>query len=109
MAIDLDKLEALHAKATSGEWASRREGSGYEHEDEFLSEIGDGVQVSGTAICVAWSERVDSEFIAASHNAMPALLAELRLLREFERRVRSRWPMMLKLELCWLDEQRKAE
>ena len=130
--FDIDRLEALHAAATPGEWESRHYGTCYEDDEDFLNEIGDGVQVASTAINLASCDRADSYFIAASHNAMPELIAELRQLREFERRVRrilddifshraeDLHPSTLVYSanavdetignnLKWLDEQRKAE
>ena len=58
---ELDRLEELHVAATPGVW--RPEGA------DVSADIGD--------VCYD-ADDIDAETIAAAHNALPALLAEVR-------------------------------
>lgn len=73
--IDLDKLEQLHANATPGPWTT----------SPFLDtyEIRDAGDVLRADRCGP----LDAEWIAAMHNAAPALIAELREARATIERV----------------------
>ena len=78
--INISEARELFTKTTQGEWVPRRDMSheyGDDEEEDFLSEIADGVQVDGTAVCVAWCERDDSIWVAKAHNDYPAMLDEL--------------------------------
>ena len=101
MAVDIDKLEALHAASTQNEWLAKQ----YEGmTDKWL--------VNPEIILADW------RFCCASHNEMPEILAELRLLREFEKQIRDDddGPVrfgdasdVIECATGWLDEQRKAK
>lgn len=75
---DLDTLDAQYAAATPGEWHVPCAGvRGY-----ALGEVYSG---DAREPCVeTWSSQAgaDAEWIAAIHNAYPALVAELRALRQ---------------------------
>ena len=117
MPIDIDKLEALHAATTTGEW--RTIADSFNPPEHFIVS-GDGVfgseQIAGPS--AAMTVNADYDFIAASHNELPAILSELRLLREFERLVRNAddsgqrdaefVAADAEAAIRWLDEQRKA-
>ena len=97
MPVDIEKLEALHAKATQGEWRARR----YEGTED-------------TSIVSPEMMFADWLFICSLNNEMPALISELRQLREFESIVKSEnifAPGRSDVrEACrYLDEQRKVE
>lgn len=87
--INTTESRELFAKTTQGEWSSRRdEDLVYDDDDEdsFQSEIGDGVNVDGTAVCVAWCERENAKWIAFAHNNWPAIFDTIeRQAREIER------------------------
>ena len=121
MAIDIDKLEALYTQATPGEWVVDDLGDKFFDETNHKWGIG---SKSCTTHRVAKIEglgdkpRATADFIAASHNELPAILAELRLLRELERRAilanDDELPAgptcrMLREAIEWLDEQRKVK
>ena len=86
--VDLDHLEKLHAEATQGEWT-----------DYCWSDV---IAITRGAVKVdTQSEQVhicemrrgpagdaDCRAIAATHNALPALIAEVRALRAFVQEVR---------------------
>lgn len=80
--LDLDKLEKLYAEATKGEWThTPDDGSGYGDKiqpDIACSWVGGG-GINGSD---------NAALIVALHNAFPALLDELRALREVEAEVR---------------------
>lgn len=71
--VDLDHLEKLHAAATQGEWRIDEDGN--------LVVDRASRKKSYVADC-AWAEDPDGLYIAATHNALPALIAEVRALRE---------------------------
>lgn len=76
MGVDLDKLQALHAATTPGEWIGN-----YNDENEVAVD---------KHTPVAWFQfggqgQSDSEFTAAIHNAFPVLVEELEHLREHKR------------------------
>lgn len=119
--VDIEKMEALHAATTPGAWhfVKRFECSHQEYlyagsnhgENEYdvietAIEYADEITTRASLIV----KECDADFIAASHNEMPALLRELRLLREFERRVRESDAMSITTyEACeWLDDQRNT-
>ena len=58
---DLDLLEGLHVAATPGPWRWR----------------GSGVRADAGDVCCG-ADGIDAGTIAAAHNALPALLAEVR-------------------------------
>jgi hypothetical protein len=72
--VDLDALDALHAAATPGEFSFgvRDDGSAWYSIGLPLSE-----HIQGDIYC----DRHNLKFIAALHNAYPAIAAELRALR----------------------------
>jgi len=81
---EIKQLDELHAKTTQGEWdASHPRRSGSEH-----------VYCDGEMIadCCKEPPRTECEsnavYIAAIHNAWPAISAELKRLRDFEAAVR---------------------
>ncbi|MDH6282879.1 hypothetical protein [Prescottella agglutinans] len=114
--IDLDKLEQVHAKATPGEWAAynmaddsfdTEDGEGWwwvwvagrkDYAGVFRMDNGpsnkaapDG-EIAQARIADHDSgipERNDAKWIAAIHNAAPALIAELREARATIERVRA--------------------
>lgn len=64
---ELDRLEELHAAATRGPWLS------------------DGADVTSDAGDVCYdADDCDAYYIASAHNALPALLAEVRECRARE-------------------------
>ena len=94
--VDLDRLDALFAKATSGEWFVQ---NGHRHREQTCAALHDG---KGRVICdtlnaedtmifeepdegsvyyVEGSRVNDLQFCAEVHNDFPALAAELRTLR----------------------------
>lgn len=67
--IDLDHLEKLHAEATQGEW-------------EYDPQLGTVHGSYRIIVCeVDDTAGADAAYIAATHNALPALIAEVRLAR----------------------------
>lgn len=81
--IDLDQLEQAHAKATEGEW-DWEEGTGvYSHNNA------DGLGYTSVAESGHRVRDHDAVWIAAIHNAAPALIAELREARAAIERVRA--------------------
>lgn len=78
--IDLDALEALEKAATEGPWEVRAD-----HTEPRLNTIWTSEGQIGTLIartCFAPASVQNAELIAATRNALPALLAELRESRE---------------------------
>ena len=84
--VDLDALEAAHKKATPGEWEAHRY-SNYSGWSVYAPEVG----------CIAerWystgqQDEIprNDQFIVMVHNALPALIAELRQLRAWEAHMR---------------------
>lgn len=83
--VDLDALDALHAKATPGPWVAE-----WNDHDDHEAGI-DIIQRRGLkggcrVALVEWDLheeciRFDAELIAALHNAYPAMAAEIRALR----------------------------
>ena len=73
--IDLDALEAAMARATPGEWWS----------DKSTVRTHDGMPLAFCAgtTGIPYGERAAAHFIALAHNALPALIAELRELRAY--------------------------
>ena len=69
MASDLDELERLHAAATPGKWEVSAD-------DGIIATSGLSLPAS------VWGKARNMFAIAATHNALPGLLAELRALRE---------------------------
>ena len=71
--VDLDALEAAHKKATPGEWWA----------DKTTVRTHDGMPIAFSAgtTGIPHGEKSASQFIALAHNALPALIAELRQLR----------------------------
>lgn len=90
--LDLPTLDALHARCTPGKWEAWC-GSGWPREWASLTGISDeevvwpirseGAGESAEPLCVALSA-ADQEFIAATHNAYPALSARIRDLEASE-------------------------
>jgi len=78
--LDLNKLRQLHAASTPGEWESVLGYCGA-RQQRFLrrDSISDGLLIGHDADC---------NFIAAAHNAMPALLDELEAARELSTHLR---------------------
>ena len=88
MSYDLEALKALHAKATQGEWHLL---------DEYTTlQISDSKTHTNDAAIVHWSgfdsisskplskRKANARYIAALHNAFPAILAELERGRRYE-------------------------
>lgn len=115
---DIDRLAELHAKTTQIEW--RTIADSYTPPEWFVVA---GPGIFGQEIITGPSEPItenhDFAFIAAAHNELPHLLAELRRLREFEATVRTEWDKLnvnglllmesnLMRAIEKLDEQRKA-
>jgi len=73
----ITEARELFAKTTQGEYISRHRGSEHYEEEEFAAEIGDGVQIEGTAFCVAWCERGDAEFFSYAHNHWQEMLGTI--------------------------------
>jgi hypothetical protein len=81
---DLDALSALAEKATPGPWHQGREGNGYEStRDVYFGREPDSERSLDIATYI-WSDK-DAALIAASRDAIPALIAYA---REREERVR---------------------
>ncbi len=81
----LAALDSLHAAATNGEW--------YASPDGFID-----VPVSRTKakqVCRAEKQN-DAEYIAAAHNALPALLDELEEAREAVSEESNRWVSVIR-------------
>ena len=99
--IDLDALEAALAKATPGPW---RRGS----RDEYVViHLDHGYIVCDEDPEDDNAERVeaDTDTIIAAHNALPALIAELRELRSYRAEVEAIMPTMQML-LDFYDDAR---
>jgi hypothetical protein len=86
--IDLDELQRLLDAATPGEWLAH---SAYiSHDDGSWSitstnsamEVVDGYSDPSMGDNSVRLSRADAEFIAVAHNALPALIVEVRRLRE---------------------------
>lgn len=75
MTTKLDRLRALHAAATPGDWFTPDcEGS-----ETVTSDEGDEIANCATKLCS--SGQADADSIAATHNALPSLLACVDALR----------------------------
>lgn len=99
--VDLDALEAALAKATPGPW---RRGSRH---DYVVVHLDDGYIVADEDIEDDSPERVeaDTDAIISAHNALPALIAEVRQLRQ--EAARARWCEENKADVSWLDTSRR--
>lgn len=75
--IDLDALEAALVKSTPGEWKSRRGYIGTPNHMSYIGQMRDGAGFWG----IDEMSVSNADFIALAHNALPALIAELRELR----------------------------
>ena len=88
MSYDIEALKALHAQATQGEWHLL---------DEYTTlQISDSKTHTNDAAIVHWSgfdsisskplskRKANARYIAALHNAFPAILAELERGRRIE-------------------------
>ena len=76
---DLIALEQLVAAAQTGPWVSHVEGREHESGSSFImtgsgATRGNNIELSGATIA-------DQDFIAAARQAVPLLIAEVRLLR----------------------------
>lgn len=77
MTTDLDHLEKLHREATGGsKWVTA------ECEGGTSQVYSPSVGPCRVVVSIAETRPCDARYIAAAHNAMPALIAELRALRE---------------------------
>jgi hypothetical protein len=81
--LDLDNLEQLHAAATPGPWERR------ENDPMFADLVVAPNEPFGRHIPAEAHQPEDAEWIAAIHNAAPALIAELREARATIERVRA--------------------
>lgn len=68
--VDLAELRRLHEAATKGDWVA-----------DYESKVGTRCILKGDAIQTFPMPAADAVFIAAAHNALPALLDELERLR----------------------------
>ena len=120
--LDLDKLEALEKAATPGPWGLQTE----KEMGDYGSVIGEYLTGIGTRLCevVVYNDDYgnqvvhNGQLIAALRNAAPALLAEVRQLREHNQRLRESLREMLNqyadevFEIGWVkrlhDEARAA-
>lgn len=80
---ELDRLEGLHAAATPGPWKPSEYGSANEIDGDGAHAVLEGGPVNCMAYCYGGSSVVefseeDHAVTIAAHNALPALLAELR-------------------------------
>ena len=92
---DLAEWERLAAAATPGPWRQDPGGRAGARFDDVLA---DGSNIA------EWIEPADAAFIAASRTALPALVAEVRRLREALEQVRGHHP----LATGWRDIARAA-
>lgn len=81
---DLDAMEARADAATAGPWESSIEGRDHESGDSFIStgelaEVGPDMYVSLEGVP---APAEDLDFIAASRQDVPRLVAEIRRLRQ---------------------------
>lgn len=91
MMVDIEKLRALLAAATPGPWkASIYYDDGQPSGVDVESESGSVCDVRGRQLATE-----DAAFIAASRDALPALLAEVERLRAENAQLRAR-----KAEMC---------
>ena len=97
--VDLDKLEALEKAATPGPWELQTE----REMGDYGSVIGEYLTGIGTRLCevVVYNDDYgnqvvhNAQLIAVLRNAAPALLAEVRQLREANQRLRESLTEML--------------
>jgi len=110
MGVNLDELERLYREATPGEWKSEPVQQG----GKPYATMVEAWQFIEPNVCSLWAERgknyTDGEYIAALHNAFPALLA---LARDGER-YRERFSTsetggLLVAENAAIDAARKGE
>jgi hypothetical protein len=71
---DLNEIEQRHRLATSGPWESFIEGRDHLSGDSFIRTGGEDIHLSGAT-------QADQDFIAAAYRDIPALIAEIRVLR----------------------------
>jgi len=85
--VDLDHLEAKRAAATQGEWRTYSEpgvrwddpmACGYDSREHHR---GAPYYCTGPRCDTSEAAEADAKYIAATHNALPALIAEVRRLR----------------------------
>jgi hypothetical protein len=90
--VDLDALMRLHGETVQGEWKACRactgRGSGCRivwapDGNHTIFESGDAAEVPTTGT------PADAAFVVAAHNSLPALVAEVRALREVAEAARS--------------------
>jgi hypothetical protein len=99
--VDLNALEAALAKATPGKWVRRSSG---------ISACAiDSIAENGNSKYLGEFYGPDlvenAIFIVSAHNALPALVAELRELRQ--EADRARWCEQMKANVSWSDISRR--
>jgi hypothetical protein len=72
---ELDEMEARAAAATAGPWKSFIEGRDHWGGSDFIRTEGEDIELNGAT-------KADQDFIAASREDVPRLIAEVRALRK---------------------------
>ena len=73
MTLDLDKLEALYAVATPGEWFIEVDG-----ENDTIVLVSGTTEIAEFPFYAPFRHKPNESFVAALHNAFPALAAAVR-------------------------------